>query len=111
MSILLGQGTGSSWTLTPGPRIKTDAGPVAVAVGDILGTGKPDLAVANQQANNVQVFPGVGGGFFDDQAPDDLRRRPGAQRAVPGQLRRLGHRDRDAQLRVEHDLADRPGRA
>ena len=67
VSILLGQGSGSSWTLIPGPRIKTDAGPVAVAVGDILGDGKPDLAVANQQANNVQVFPGVGGGFFNDQ--------------------------------------------
>jgi hypothetical protein len=55
--------------LTPGPRIKTDAGPVAVALGNILGKGSIDLAVANQQANDVQVFPGVGGGFFDDQAP------------------------------------------
>ena len=77
VSILLGQGTGSSWTLMPGPRIKTDAGPVAVAVGDILGTGKIDLAVANQQANNVQVFPGVGGGFFDDRRP---RPTPSARR-------------------------------
>jgi hypothetical protein len=69
VSILLGQGTGASWTLTPGPRIKTDAGPVAVALGNILGKGNIDLAVANQQANDVQVFPGVGGGFFNDQAP------------------------------------------
>jgi hypothetical protein len=64
VSILLGQGKGSSWTLVPGPRIKTDAGPVAVAVGNLVGTGQLDLAVANQQANNVQVFTGVGGGFF-----------------------------------------------
>ena len=28
VSVLLGQGSGSSWTMTPGPRIKTDAGPV-----------------------------------------------------------------------------------
>ena len=68
VSILLGQGSGSNWTLVPGPRIKTDAGPVAVAVGNLLGTGEPDLAVANQQANNVQVFPGVGGGFFRKNA-------------------------------------------
>jgi hypothetical protein len=68
VSILLGQGSGSSWTLVPGPRIKTDAGPVAVAVGNILGTGRSDLAVANQEANNVQVFPGVGGGFFSQSA-------------------------------------------
>ena len=101
VSILLGQGTGSSFTLIPGPRIKTDAGPVAVAVGNILGTGQQDLAVANQQANNVQVFPGVGGGFFGQNA-DDLRRRPGARRALPGQLQRVGHADRGAERRVEH---------
>src|SRR5207253_5485467 len=69
VSILLGQGKGSSWTLVPGPRIKTDAGPVAVAVGNILGDGHLDLAVANSQANDVQVFSGRGGGFFADQQP------------------------------------------
>jgi hypothetical protein len=69
VSILFGHGSGPSFTLLPGPRIKTDAGPVAVAVGNILNDGHPDLAVANQQANDVQVIPGVGGGFFNDQAP------------------------------------------
>jgi hypothetical protein len=69
VSVLLGQGTGSKWTLIPGPRIKTDPGPSAVALGDILGTGHLDLAVANRQANNVEVFPGLGGGFFNDVAP------------------------------------------
>ena len=67
VSVLLGQGSGSSWTMIPGPRIKTDAGPVALAVGDVLGGGQTDLAVANSQADNVQVFPSVGGGFFNDQ--------------------------------------------
>ena len=73
-------GLGANWTLVPGPRISTDAGPVAVAVGNILGNGTQDLAVANQQANNVQVFTGVGSGFFTQnattypvgQAPDGL---------------------------------------
>jgi hypothetical protein len=69
VSVLLGQGFGASWTMIQGPRIKTDAGPVAVAAGDILGTGRTDLAVANRQAATVQVFPGLGGGFFDDQSP------------------------------------------
>ena len=101
VSILLGQGTGSSFTLIPGPRIKTDAGPVAVAVGDILGTGKTDLAVANQQANDVQVFPGVGGGFFGQdpttyavgQAPSGLflgtstARARGLQHSTRGRTR------------------------
>ena len=67
VSVLLGQGSGSSWTMIPGPRVKTDAGPVALAVGDLLGGTQPDLAVANSGADNVQVFPGVGGGFFNDQ--------------------------------------------
>ena len=80
VSILLGQGSGANWTLVPGPRVSTDAGPVAVAVGNILGNGTQDLAVANQQANNVQVFTSVGSGFFTQnattypvgQAPDGL---------------------------------------
>src|SRR5262249_48674397 len=69
VSVLLGQGTGTSWTLAPGLRIKTAGGPVATAVADLNGDGRPDLAVTNQQANNVQIFPGVGGGFFNDQSP------------------------------------------
>jgi len=67
ISVLLGQGSGSSWSLIPGPRIKTDAGPVAMVVGNLLGGGQTELAVANSQADNVQVFPSVGSGFFNDQ--------------------------------------------
>ena len=67
VSVLLGQGSGSSWTMIPGARVQTDAGPVALVVGDLLGGTQTDLAVANSGANNVQVFPGVGGGFFNDQ--------------------------------------------
>ena len=67
VSVLLGQGSGSSWTMVTGPRVQTDAGPVAVAVGNLLGGTQTDLAVANRGADNVQVFPGVGGGFFNDQ--------------------------------------------
>jgi hypothetical protein len=75
VSILLGQGNGSTWTLVSGPRIKTDAGPVAVAVGDLLGGTQTDLAVANSGADDVQIFPGVGGEFFNDQ--------PQATRTIP----------------------------
>ena len=35
VSILLGQGSGASWTLIPGPRIKTQGGPDALAVGPL----------------------------------------------------------------------------
>jgi FG-GAP-like repeat len=68
VSVLLSQGSGSSWTMIPGPRVQTDAGPVAVAVGNLLGGTQTDLAVANSGADNVQIFPSVGGGFFNDQA-------------------------------------------
>src|SRR5262249_6392898 len=78
VSVLLAQGSGASWTMTPGPRIDTDARPVAVAVGTILNAGHADLAVANQQANDVQVFPGVGRGFFNDQ-PQAVRTYPAGQ--------------------------------
>ena len=75
-----GPGLGLELDARARAAISTGAGPVAVAVGNILGTGKQDLAVANQQANNVQVFTGVGGGFFAQdattypvgQAPDGL---------------------------------------
>ena len=67
VSVLLGQGSGSSWTMISGPRVRTDAGPVAMAVGNLLGGTQTDLAVANSGANNVQVFPGIGGGFFNNQ--------------------------------------------
>ena len=67
VSVLLGQGTGSSWTLIRGPRIKTAAGPVATVVGNLLGGDQTYLAVANSQADNVQVFPSAGNGFFNDQ--------------------------------------------
>jgi hypothetical protein len=69
VSVLLGRGSGSSWTLVPGPRIKTQAGPDAVAAGRMTADSPIDLFVANRQSNTVQRFPGVGNGFFDDRNP------------------------------------------
>jgi hypothetical protein len=67
VSVLLGKGTGTNWTMIPGARVQTDAGPVAVAVGNVLGNGKTALAVANSGANDVQVFPSAGSGFFSNE--------------------------------------------
>jgi hypothetical protein len=69
VSVLLGRGQGSTWTLTPGPRLDVGSGPVATAVADVNGDGIPDLFVANSESNNVYLLPGVGGGFFDDRHP------------------------------------------
>src|SRR5262249_26132698 len=64
-----GDGQGASWALTPGPRLRTGAGPVSSTVRDVTRDNIPDLIVADSQANNVVVLPGVGGGFFNDQTP------------------------------------------
>ena len=69
VDILLGHGSGASWTLGPGPRIKTEGGPDALAVGSLSGSGQPDLFVANSQANTVEQFQGIGSGDFNDQHP------------------------------------------
>jgi hypothetical protein len=69
VSILYGQNRGASWTLTPGPRLRAGAGPVATAVQDVYGNGLPDILVSNSESNNVYLLPGVGGGFFNDKHP------------------------------------------
>ncbi len=49
------------------PAVNYGAGlaPISVAVGDFNGDGKPDLAVANIQSDNVSVLIGSGGGTFE----------------------------------------------
>jgi hypothetical protein len=70
VALLFGQGLGSAWTLIPGPRLKTGAGPVAVTFAHLQGPGAlPDLVVTNSLADTISVIPAVGGGFFDDQQP------------------------------------------
>jgi hypothetical protein len=76
VTLLLGQDRGSSWTLTPGPRVQSGGqGPVSTVVQDVTGPGHrpdgiPDLIVTNSQSNTVSIIPGVGQGFFDDRNPD-----------------------------------------
>jgi hypothetical protein len=58
------------WVGTPGPRLHSGGvGPIAVAVRDVTGDGKPDLVVTNGQSGTITVLPGVGQGFFNDQNP------------------------------------------
>src|SRR5262245_39696999 len=46
----------------------TGAGPVAVAIGDVNGDGRPDLATANSNAHTVSVLLGNGTGGFGAHA-------------------------------------------
>jgi hypothetical protein len=69
VSILIGRGTGTGWTLIPGPRLRVGAGPTATSVVDFRHDGVPDLVVSESLANDVRILPGLGGGFFNDRAP------------------------------------------
>jgi RNA polymerase sigma factor (sigma-70 family) len=69
VSILLNQPQGTTFTFTPGPRLRVGSGPVSTVVQDVNGDGIPDILVSDSQSNNVILLPGVGGGFFNDQNP------------------------------------------
>jgi hypothetical protein len=61
VSVLLGNGDGTFGAKTD---FATGSGPHSVAIGDLSGDGKPDLAVANLGSNTVSVLLGDGNGAF-----------------------------------------------
>src|SRR5439155_11712453 len=61
VSVPLGNGDGSFGAKTD---FGTGSGPNSVAIGDLNGDGKPDLAVANGSSNTVSVLLGNGNGSF-----------------------------------------------
>ncbi|MBX6312999.1 MAG: VCBS repeat-containing protein [Isosphaeraceae bacterium] len=67
--LLVGQGRGAGWTLTPAGRFRAGAGPLSTAVWDINGDGRPDLLVSNSLANSISLLRNLGGGRFDDRNP------------------------------------------
>ena len=64
VAVLLGLGQG---TFAPMTQHATGGSPRALAVGDLNGDGKLDLAVANSGPNTVSVLPGNGDGTFESQ--------------------------------------------
>jgi hypothetical protein len=63
ITILFGNGSGG-FAAAPGGPINVGAGPCSVAVGDFNGDGFQDLAVVNQNSNNVTILLGNGSGGF-----------------------------------------------
>jgi len=61
VSILLGTGGG---VFPPATDFPVGNGPLSVAIGDLNGDGKPDLAVGNDFGGHVSVMLGVGAGSF-----------------------------------------------
>src|SRR5262249_12653842 len=64
-SVLLGNGDGSFQSAANFP---TGKDPFSVAVADLNGDGKQDLAIANSVSNSVSVLLGNGNGSFQDAA-------------------------------------------
>ncbi len=67
VTILLGNGDGT-FTAAAGSPISVGTSPDAIAVGDFLGNGELDLAVANSGSNNVTLMLGNGNGTFTQAA-------------------------------------------
>lgn len=61
VAVLLGNGNG---TFMPRQSFSVGNNPVSVAIGDLNGDGKLDIAVANSGSNNVSVLLGNGNGSF-----------------------------------------------
>jgi hypothetical protein len=63
VTILLGDGNGGL-AVAPGSPFKAGHAPIGLALGDIDGDGRDDLAVANFGGGDVMVFRGDGKGGF-----------------------------------------------
>src|SRR5205809_580091 len=70
--MLLWAGPATAQGFSVGVRLDfaTGAGPYWAAIGDLNGDGKPDLAVANYNANTVSVLLGNGAGGFGAKTDD-----------------------------------------
>lgn len=65
-SVFTGNGDGTFTQVKGSPfALPTgETGPIAITVNDFNGDGKPDLAIVNQNSNNVTVLEGNGDGTF-----------------------------------------------
>ena len=54
----------------------TDLAPVSIAIADLNGDGKPDLATANRLGRNVSVFLNRGDGSFQDRRDYGISAEP-----------------------------------
>ncbi len=66
VSLLLSDGSGGYAEPVSLPLLDQPAGDIAVALGDMNGDGRMDLAVAGYDPSEIRVYPGDGAGGFGD---------------------------------------------
>ncbi len=71
VTIMSGNGNGG-FTQAAGSPYITDTNPISLAVGDFNGDGRPDLAVANLNSNDVTVLLGSASDLFTPVGPNAL---------------------------------------
>jgi len=81
VSVLLNRGDGSFRATV---EYGTGGGPNSVAIGDLNGDGRPDLATANSEANTVSVLMNTGDGSL--RAKVDYGTGPGPESVAVGDL-------------------------
>jgi FG-GAP-like repeat/FG-GAP repeat/PQQ-like domain len=78
VSVLLGNGSGTSFPVAPGSPFAVGTRPASIAIADLNSDGKPDLAVANADDNAVAILMGQGDGTFipNTNSPVEVGARP-----------------------------------
>jgi hypothetical protein len=92
VTVLLGNGSGG-FTAASGSPFAAGAGPRSAAVGDFNGDGIQDLAVANENGNNVTVLLGNGSGGFTAAAGSPFAVGTGPESVAVGDFNGDGIQD------------------
>jgi hypothetical protein len=92
VTILLGNGSGG-FAQAAGSPVNAGSGPVFVAAGQLDGDGRPDLAVANNQSNNVTILLGDGAGGFTQPPGSPVGAGAGPYAVAVGDLNGGGGQD------------------